>query len=378
MMRKMTSTAERIGRLDIAIAVVLSLLAIADMISQVVDDEINASVAAVPLFLALTVPLLWRRAAPVGALLAVNAGLLVHVALFGTSGVVRCGILLPAAFLLAYSAAVRQARTRALLALGLALGAVTIVCLTDGETGADAGALWFVLPLTLAVWGVGRVVRSRTRMVEELESRTVALHEARDERARMEVATDRARMATELDELLQRRLGELALLADSGAAAADPATAAVALADIERESRRTLDEMRAVVGVLRGNDGEAPLAPQPALTHLEAMLIRAKGADARLTVEGSPRALPAGVELSAYRIVEHLLGALDDAPDVKVTVRFGDDSLELAVAGRARRRGEEAIERARERAKLHQGTVRATVHQGRAEALVSLPVLAAV
>ena len=46
--------------------------------------------------------------------------------------------------------------------------------------------------------------------------------------------------------------------------------------------------------------------------------MRAKGADARLTVEGSPRALPAGVELSAYRVVEHLLDALDDAPGVDV------------------------------------------------------------
>ena len=48
--------------------------------------------------------------------------------------------------------------------------------------------------------------------------------------------------------------------------------------------------------------------------------------------------LPAGVELSAYRIVEQLLDALEDAPDVEVRVRFGDDALELAVSGPASRR----------------------------------------
>ena len=52
--------------------------------------------------------------------------------------------------------------------------------------------------------------------------------------------------------------------------------------------------------------------------------------------------LPAGVELSAYRIVEHLLGALDDAPGVEVGVRFGEDALEIRVAGPAGRRGDAA------------------------------------
>jgi hypothetical protein len=106
------------------------------------------------------------------------------------------------------------------------------------------------------------------------------------------------------------------------------------------------------------------------------MLVRAKGAGARLRVEGAPRALPAGVELSAYRVVEHLLDALRDEPDVEVTVRFADDALELSVAGPVRRRGEQAIERARERVRLHDGTLEATTRDGRAEALVSLPLFA--
>jgi signal transduction histidine kinase len=236
----------------------------------------------------------------------------------------------------------------------------------------------FVVPLAAAIWGVGRLVHSRGRMVGELEARTSELREARDERARLEVATDRARLSAELDELLQRRLGELARLADSGSRESDSHTAKARLAQIETESRRTLDEMRAVVGVLRHDEGDAPVAPQPTLTHLEAMLLRARGSDTRLKVDGNPRALPAGVELSAYRIVEHLLEALQDAPGVEVSVRFGSDALELTVAGPLRRRGEEAIERARERVQLLSGTLETRTGDGRAEAVVSLPILAAV
>ena len=66
------------------------------------------------------------------------------------------------------------------------------------------------------------------------------------------------------------------------------------------------------------------------------------------------------MELSAYRIVEQLLDALEDAPDVEVRVRFGDDALELAVSGPARRAPKAAIERARERVQLHHGTLEAT------------------
>ena len=178
--------------------------------------------------------------------------------------------------------------------------------------------------------------------------------------------------------MLQRRLGQLAEMADAGRGAGDSATATATLAEIEREGRRTLNEMRAVVGVLRNESSNLPRAPQPALMQIDALLVRAKGADARLTVEGSPRVLPAGVELSAYRVVEHLLAAIDDGPDVDLCVRFRDDALELSISGPARRGSSTAIEQARERVQLQHGTLETTTRAGRSETLVSLPVLAAV
>jgi signal transduction histidine kinase len=376
MIDAMTSARERIGRVDVAIAVVATLIAVADMASEVSDDRIHAPVLAAPLFVGLTVPLLWRRVAPLGALAAVFVALLIHAALFGA--VVRCGIAFPVVFLLVFAAGARLPRDRALLGLALAVAICVAVCLTDGKYGAPPEAITFLAPMALVVWGAGRLVRSRGRMVGELETRTDQLREARDERSRLEVATERARLSAELDELLQRRLGALAQLADGGSESADPETAAATLAEIERQSRRTLDEMRAVVGVLRSDETDAPMAPQPTLTHLEALLMRAKGAGSRLTVEGNLRALPAGVELSAYRIVEQLLDALADTPGVEVVVRFSDEALELSVAGHVRRRGADAIERTRERVRLHQGTLQATTDNGRAEIVVSLPIFAAV
>jgi hypothetical protein len=382
MMDSMTSAGERIGKRDIAIAAVLSLLGLLLMYLNVSDPASEEELGMVRwggllpiefaylLFLTVTVPLLWRRAAPIAAVAASFAGLLLNEVLIGTD-LLRCGVVLPTALFFAFTCGAQLAGREALIGLALSAG-LTFV---DFGVGFDPATIVVATALTAAMWGVGRIVRSRSRMADELQARTAELREARDERARLEVASDRARLSRELDELLQRRLGELAQMADERPI--DPAGAAAKLGDIERESRSTLEEMRAVIGVMRNDSSEPPTAPQPTLTHLEALLVRAKGNGTALTVEGSPRALPAAVELSAYRIVEQLLAALEDAPDVAVRVRFGDDALELAVSGPARRRAKASIERARERARLQRGTLEATVRAGHAEAVVLLPILAA-
>jgi signal transduction histidine kinase len=375
MIGSMTTAVERVSKLDIAIAVLFSAFGVVGMIANVQDDEINASAAAVPLFLAVTLPLAWRRVTPLRTIAIALGALLLHVVLFGS--LVRCGTAFPVVFVLAYAIGARASGRDALVGLGLALAFVLVVYLSD-DADLTLGVLPFVSVMTAAVWGTGRVVRSRGLMVGQLEERTHELREIRDERARLDVAADRERLSSELDELLQHRLGELATLADAGAQHTDPEGATAALAAIERESRRTLEEMRALVGVLRHDDAEAPTAPQPTLTHLDALLVHAKGTDAHLRVEGNPRALPAGVELSAYRVVEHLLDALQDSTGVSVCVRFAADAIELEVSGPAARHGERAIERARERVQLHRGTLQTTVQAGRAEVVASLPFAAAV
>ncbi|HET6173590.1 MAG TPA: hypothetical protein VFD90_13325 [Gaiellales bacterium] len=363
----------RLGWRDIALAALFCAGSVAYIIGDIKNDAHKPSTAAAIFFPLIFVPLAWRRVAPLAAVGATLGLLLAHDAAFGE--IVRCGIVLPLAMVLAFSAGAQLTGRASWIGLAGVLAIELTICLYDSSEGAPLAAMWFLIPIAVAVWGAGRLLRSRSALTRSLATRTEELREARDRRALLEVTADRSRVSAELDELLQRRLSELGALAEAGGQTSDPAAAAAALHEIETQSRQTLDQMRTVVGVLRDDASGLPPAPQPTLMHLEALLLQARGSESRLTVEGSPRALPAGVELSAYRIVEHLLDALEDAP-VEVRVRFGDDALELAVSGSARRPDAAAIKRARERVQLHRGTLSASARGGRAEAVASLPMFA--
>jgi glucose-6-phosphate-specific signal transduction histidine kinase len=370
MLGSMTSLKRSITRSDVLLTLAGVAFAVFFGISVSADE--GAPWTFTPVLVLVPLTLLWRRVSPIGALCGFIAVIGLSVALFGTY--TRCGLVFPIEFFLLFAAGARLAWRGAIVGWLLGIAAACLTLGWDASAPLDEAGVYICVLLT-GVWVIARLVHMRGRNVERLQEQTAALREARDDRARMEVAMDRARLSADLDELLQRRLGELARLAERGASQ-EGAEATATLLDIEQGSRRTLEEMRAVVGVLRSADDTDPVAPQPTLTHLEAMLLRAKGAEARLTVDGSPRALPAGVELSAYRIVEHLLDALDDAPDVNVTVGFGPDALDITVSGPAARRGvaATAIERARERAALHSGTLEAETRGGRAEAIAHLPI----
>jgi signal transduction histidine kinase len=121
-------------------------------------------------------------------------------------------------------------------------------------------------------------------------------------------------------------IGDLARAARDSVA--DPGAS---FAAIECAGRSVLDSMRHVVGTLR----DAPTDPEPGLAELTGLLASATSADARLSVTGPARPLPASIELAGYRIVEQLLTVLRDDPAtrVEVRVRFAADCLELRIAG---------------------------------------------
>ncbi len=100
------------------------------------------------------------------------------------------------------------------------------------------------------------------------------------------------------------------------------------LGTIETTGRQTLAEMRRLLGMLRRTDDELELAPQPSMEHVDALVeqVREAGLPVTLSVEGDATPLPAGVDLSAYRIVqEALTNALKHAgpASARVTVRYG-------------------------------------------------------
>jgi hypothetical protein len=132
--------------------------------------------------------------------------------------------------------------------------------------------------------------------------------------------------------------------------------------------------MREMVGSLRE---EAPTGPQPVIAQLDRLLAQSDEGDIRLHVIGDPRMLPPGLELSGYRIVEHLLLTLEKDQSGKATVEvaFGQDSLVFKVVGPSVRDSEArpALAAAEERAHLHGGTVRSEVRNGTRETLVLIP-----
>ena len=374
MISSMLTRGPQIARRDVAIALLFAAIGVPG-IALLQEGPHGVTLPAKPvmglLILLATVPVLWRRRAPLIAAAGTLVGTAIHVIAYGTIG--RCGLLLPLFFVESFAVAAWLDRDEALVGLGIVLAA-SVVCLSS-DSAAGWEGLTIAVPVTLAVWFIGRVVRSRSGMVARLRARNVELRDQRETNALLEVENDRLRLSGELDELLRTRLSELTQLAEAGTRGEEEQRPA--LARIEAESRATLEQMRAIVGLLR--DGDASTTePQPTLAHLDALLLNAKGAEARLTVTGEPRMLPAGLELSAYRVVEHLLSATGDAPDVQVDVDFGSESIEVTVSGPvpgSRRRSEAALDRARERLALHHGSLASEVAGGRTRATAALPLL---
>ncbi len=337
-----------------------------------VHEMTSHSWAMLPVFALATVPLLWWRRSVMAVTGIALAVMVLHDLLFGW--VTRCGAGLPLAFVLAYLGAVALERKQAWVVLGLTTLLTAAVLVVDATTGFEPFVLSF--PIVLIVFGIGRSVRQRTVMSTELRARTAALQQLRDQRVALEVADDRARLSHQLDGLLQERLGQLAAAAESGPDL-DPLSAKALFESIESDSRATLEGMREIVGLLRA--GDVALAPPPSVTNLDALLARHTRADSRLTVAGDPRSLTATVELSAYRIVEHLMNVLTDQSDscIEVDVRFDAGTLEIRVSGPVDRSADikAAVARAKERATFLGGSLDVKVSRGRAHAVAQLPVL---
>jgi signal transduction histidine kinase len=190
-----------------------------------------------------------------------------------------------------------------------------------------------------AAWLLGHFVGLRRGYITRLEERTAELERARAELARRAVAEERLRLARELHDVVAHSISVIAVQSGVGAHVADtqPKEAAKALGAIEATSRATLTELRRLLGVLR-QEGEpqGSLAPVPGLADLDALLaeVAKAGLGVRLRVEGTPSPLPAGVDLSAYRIVqEALTNVVKHAGPARaqVTIRYGDQDVTVEV-----------------------------------------------
>src|SRR6185312_3898006 len=107
-----------------------------------------------------------------------------------------------------------------------------------------------------------------------------------------------------------------------------PESARAAFAAVESSGREALTEIRSLLGVLRHEDEELALAPQPSLRHVSTLVRKAQaaGLPVELVVEGDARELPIGVDLTAYRVLQEALGGAVEpghAGHARVLVRYG-------------------------------------------------------
>jgi signal transduction histidine kinase len=184
---------------------------------------------------------------------------------------------------------------------------------------------------------LGDNLRTRRAYLAALEERAERLERERDEQSRRAVAEEQARIARELHDVLAHNVSVMVVQAAAGRDVFDsrPRQAREALRSIEQTGRAALQELRRLLGAVR-SEAEAPLSPQPSLVHLDELLdqVRRAGLPVDLHVEGNPKRLAAGVDLSAYRIVQEALTNTikhAHASSADVLVRYDGDRVELLV-----------------------------------------------
>lgn len=293
---------------------------------------------------ALIVPLAWRRTRTVMAGSIIAAVAIVQWALAVPP--MPSNLAVP---FIVYALAAFGPRWASLGGLGLAmLGAIMLVTRFFYDlTVVSVADLPYGLVLVLSVWVLvlfswtaGDLNRTKRLRGQALEDRAHRLEiEAQQER-QLAANDERAHIAREMHDIVAHSLSIIITQADGAryAAAADPEIAPETLATIAQTGRSSLQEMRRLLGVLRGGH-EASTRPLPGLDQLDELLlgIRAAGLPVTFSVTGEGRrALPAGAELTAYRTLqEGLTNAMKHAgPNVQATVNLVWNSRGLEVSVR--------------------------------------------
>jgi signal transduction histidine kinase len=247
---------------------------------------------------------------------------------------------------------------------------------SDHMTLAEIGSNTVVFA---TAWILGDNLQTRRKYVTALEERTVRLERERVEQAERAVAAERARIARELHDVVAHDVGVMVIQA--GAArrvlGRDPAQADAALAAVESTGRDAMREMRALLGVLRDEQGPAERDPQPGVDAIQGLVeqVIEAGLPATFDVSGDLRVLPPGVDLSIYRVVqESLTNVMKHAgpnAHVRVELRYCIDAIEVEVIDDGRGAAADGTDGAghglvgmRERCALYGGTLRAGPRSG--------------
>jgi signal transduction histidine kinase len=347
-------------RIDFVIAGVLAVWA---LLEALLNDGPGPKWLRVIVALLFTVPLVWRRRAPL-AVMAVIVGTVIAVSLAADKG--EPGTMPFPALLIATFSVGLHARSLPLAVVGgiLPAAAIAAVLSTSYYTGEgpDVSEYFILTFFVTGAWTAGRVVRHRAELAAHAEATS-------GERAREAVSAERVRIARELHDVVAHSVSIIAVQAGAAEELVerDPVQAREHMASVRKTAREALVEMRRLLGVLR--EDEATYAPQPGLARVQELLedARAAGVPVQLRQEGDRPAVSPGIDLAAYRIVQEALTNVRKhagAVPTTVTVRYGNEGIELEVVNAPGATGNgggsgHGIVGMRERARVYGGTVEA-------------------
>jgi signal transduction histidine kinase len=341
---KLTQLGQRIRRMkpstiDALIAtafIPISMIALATSGPDRTEGMKDPTAIAYVITLATVLPFYFRRRFPLPVFAIGTLGLMLLVVLdFETSPPSQI-VLVGTYTVAAYCGARERAEGVAILAAAfLVLGVV-------GAPGLDAGGLFFNIAIFSAAYFWGATVRNRRMYLEELEARTSAAEREKAEEAKRAVADERLRIAQELHDVVAHSMGVIAVQAGVGAHVieTDAVEAKRSLEAIASTSRKTLTEIRRILGALRDDDGAAH-EPAPGLSDLDRLVgdIKAAGVEVDVVFDGDSTEVPPGIDLTAYRIVqEALTNVLKHAGPAQASVRIGryPGTLELEIVDNGR------------------------------------------
>ncbi len=326
-----------------------------------------------PITLLLVVPVAIRRRIPATAFAIACVAGLWQLAVGGPTGADL------AILVLLYTVAAYRPRRESIAAAAVCLfgGFVAIIVWSPDGPGAKlimqllVGGVLFGGG-TLTAWVLGDSMRYRRGYYAALEDRAARLEAERDAQAQIATAAERARIARELHDVIAHHVSVMVVQADGAGYAlrTDQGRAEAAIKAIATTGREALAEMRRLLGVLRTGDEDAQMTPVPGLGELRELLdqARAAGLAVSYTLSGTPRELPEGAELAAYRVVQESLTNTRKhaglAATAAVTLRYESDGLIVevtddGVAAPSSDTAGHGLAGMRERIEMYGGTVRA-------------------
>lgn len=253
----------------------------------------------------LTLPLVWRRRAPLVVFLTMSAVAFVQwCADLRIPGDVSLLIAL-------YTVAAYAPRRRTGLAIGVLEGGALIAAVRWAPEDQVVEAFIGLSAMVTASAVIGMNMRSRRAHMAFLEERTVTLERERDQQAQLAVADERSRIAREMHDIVTHNLSVMVALADGAVFAQEhsPERATVAMRQVSTTGRQAITDMRRFLGVLRADEPDALRHPMPGITQLEPLAdqVRATGLPTRLDVLGDPTGVPVPAQLTVYRLVQEAL-----------------------------------------------------------------------